>query len=101
MTTPHGTQWYKSSYSSDCTANCVEIADLTDSIAIRDSKVPNSPVLRVSREAFSGFRVLLAAAVAPSQGALTGALVPALLVDDGHVYAHSAGGFDRREPGSD
>jgi uncharacterized protein DUF397 len=37
-------QWRKSSYSGN-TGNCVEVADLGQSVAVRDSKDPSGPVL--------------------------------------------------------
>lgn len=41
-------EWIKSSYSSDQGGNCVEIAELPDGAAVRDSKDPTGPVLRFS-----------------------------------------------------
>ncbi|MFG2719779.1 DUF397 domain-containing protein [Streptomyces sp. NPDC048416] len=46
--------WRKSSYSSP-DQNCVEIAELTATIAVRDSKQPTSPAFQVSTSAFSAF----------------------------------------------
>jgi Domain of unknown function (DUF397) len=37
-------QWRKSSYSGN-SGNCVEVADLGDTVAVRDSKKKNGPVL--------------------------------------------------------
>jgi Domain of unknown function (DUF397) len=47
-------QWRKSSYSGN-TGNCVEIADLGDSIAARDSKDPHGPVLIFARNNWQSF----------------------------------------------
>jgi Domain of unknown function (DUF397) len=43
-----GLTWRKSSYSSS-SANCVEVATAGTSIAVRDSKDPNGPVLLCTR----------------------------------------------------
>jgi hypothetical protein len=44
--------WHKSSYSSGGGQNCVEVAVIPGSVAIRDSKVPSGPVHVVSLVAF-------------------------------------------------
>lgn len=41
---PVHTPWRKSTYSGANEGNCVEIADLNDHIAIRDSKVPGAGI---------------------------------------------------------
>lgn len=41
-------RWRKSSYSGN-SGNCVEMAELTKVVVIRDSKNPNAPVLIVTR----------------------------------------------------
>ncbi|MFE7316667.1 DUF397 domain-containing protein [Streptomyces sp. NPDC057555] len=46
--------WYKSSYSSGGD-NCVEVAELQASVAIRDSKIPQGPVLDFPPTAFAAF----------------------------------------------
>lgn len=46
--------WRKSSLSSD-TANCVEFAPTQGGVAVRDSKDPNGPILRFSREVWNAF----------------------------------------------
>ncbi|MER6344945.1 DUF397 domain-containing protein [Streptomyces sp. NPDC001595] len=46
-------QWRKSSYSGSNGGDCVEVADLTPHIALRDSKNPGAGVLTVSPEAFT------------------------------------------------
>ncbi len=47
-------QWRKSSYSGN-TGNCVEVADLDDVIAVRDSRSANGPVLMFSHQAWRRF----------------------------------------------
>jgi hypothetical protein len=50
--------WFKSSYSSDQGASCVEIADLIPTharVAVRDSKLPSGPALVLPPEAFASF----------------------------------------------
>ena len=50
--------WVKSSYSGDNGGNCLEIAlDLPVVAPVRDSKVPDGPVLPVTRSAWSAFVV--------------------------------------------
>jgi Domain of unknown function (DUF397) len=41
---PHAAAWRKSSYSNP-SGNCVEAAELAGSIALRDSRFPDGPVL--------------------------------------------------------
>ncbi|GAO08709.1 protein of unknown function [Streptomyces sp. 2112.2] len=47
--------WYKSSYSSGDTGNCIEIVNLSSQIGIRDSKDTSGPALVVSTAAWSSF----------------------------------------------
>ncbi|MFE9368570.1 DUF397 domain-containing protein [Streptomyces sp. NPDC006711] len=47
--------WTKSSYSNDGSGNCVEIAELTATIAVRDSKQPAGLAFQISPTAFSAF----------------------------------------------
>ncbi|MGW0596876.1 DUF397 domain-containing protein [Streptomyces sp. NPDC002776] len=47
--------WRKSSYSGDQGGNCVEIAEATDSVAIRDSKTPTGPILTIDPATFTTF----------------------------------------------
>ena len=48
--------WRKSSYSGSNGGNCVEVAMLPeDSRAVRDSKDPHGPKLRLSREEWRAF----------------------------------------------
>jgi Domain of unknown function (DUF397) len=46
-------QWKKSSYSGN-SGNCVEVADLGSSVAVRDSKDPYGPVLIYTRDEWQG-----------------------------------------------
>ncbi|MER7914120.1 DUF397 domain-containing protein [Streptomyces sp. NPDC096068] len=50
-----GARWRKSSYSSDTGGNCVEVADLTAHVAVRDSKNPEGPAFLASPAAFTAF----------------------------------------------
>ncbi|MFG2769315.1 DUF397 domain-containing protein [Streptomyces sp. NPDC048350] len=50
-----GAGWRKSSYSSDTGGNCVEVADLTAHVAVRDSKNPQGPAFLVAPAAFAAF----------------------------------------------
>jgi hypothetical protein len=45
--------WHKSSYSVH--TECVEVASMTDAVAVRDSKDPEGPALVVSPAAFARF----------------------------------------------
>ncbi|MFJ7997570.1 DUF397 domain-containing protein [Streptomyces sp. NPDC096310] len=49
------TSWRKSSYSDGAGNNCVEIADLTVQVGIRDSKNVAGPKLVVPTSAWSSF----------------------------------------------
>ncbi|MFF4547273.1 DUF397 domain-containing protein [Streptomyces sp. NPDC001435] len=48
-------QWRKSSYSGSSGGDCVEVADLTPHIAVRDSKNPVGPHVTFSGTAWAGF----------------------------------------------
>ncbi|MFC6061885.1 DUF397 domain-containing protein [Streptomyces ochraceiscleroticus] len=48
-------RWRKSSYSGDTGGDCVEIAEVSALIAIRDSKNPDGPVLTVAHGTFAEF----------------------------------------------
>ncbi len=52
---PTAIQWRKSSYSGDQGGNCVEIAESTASVAVRDSKNPAGPILTLDPTAFTAF----------------------------------------------
>ncbi|MET8127513.1 DUF397 domain-containing protein [Streptomyces sp. NPDC005065] len=47
--------WFKSSYSSGEGGECVEVANATGAVHIRDSKVAAGPVLTISPHAWAGF----------------------------------------------
>ncbi|MFH8984923.1 DUF397 domain-containing protein [Streptomyces varsoviensis] len=47
--------WRKSSYSNQEGGECVEVADGFPVVPVRDSKVPNGPVLMVSPDAWVSF----------------------------------------------
>ena len=50
METSGALSWRKSSYSTSNGGNCVEVGTAPRTIAVRDSKDPDGPVLAVSRE---------------------------------------------------
>ncbi|WP_406335832.1 DUF397 domain-containing protein [Streptomyces zaomyceticus] len=50
-----GARWRKSSYSGDTGGECIEIADLTPHIAVRDSKNPQGPAFLATPAAFTAF----------------------------------------------
>jgi hypothetical protein len=51
-----GIRWRKSSYSGDQGGNCVEIAEIpSPTVAVRDSKNPAGPILKITPAAFSTF----------------------------------------------
>ncbi|MEU8892884.1 DUF397 domain-containing protein [Streptomyces sp. NPDC048442] len=53
--------WFKSSYSGGEGSSCVEIADLSPTVGVRDSKLGNdSPVTTVSRTSWTTFIAHLA-----------------------------------------
>ncbi|WP_455357191.1 DUF397 domain-containing protein [Streptomyces sp. SYSU K217416] len=47
--------WFKSSYSSDGTGNCVEAAHLPTEVGVRDSKDKQGPALVFPRFSWSAF----------------------------------------------
>ncbi|WP_051723164.1 DUF397 domain-containing protein [Streptomyces albus] len=47
--------WFKSSYSTGGGGECVEVAALTETVHVRDSKDRSGPVLAVSPDAWSSF----------------------------------------------
>lgn len=49
-----GANWKKSSRSS-ANGQCVEVADLVDAVALRDSKDPTGPVLVFERATWTSF----------------------------------------------
>ncbi|TDD79816.1 DUF397 domain-containing protein [Actinomadura rubrisoli] len=50
---PSPAHWRKSSHSGGDEGECVEIADLHDQIAIRDSKAPHTGHLTLTRQNFA------------------------------------------------
>ena len=52
---PDGATWRKSTYSNGSGGNCVEVADLPNGRAVRDSKHPEAPILVFTREAWRAF----------------------------------------------
>ena len=52
---PDGATWRKSTYSNGSGGNCVEVADLLNGRAVRDSKHPEGPVLEFTREGWQAF----------------------------------------------
>ncbi len=54
MTIDHVT-WHKSSYSNGLGGACVEVADLDDGHAVRDSKNPTGPALVFSATEWAAF----------------------------------------------
>ncbi|MGH3873091.1 MAG: DUF397 domain-containing protein [Pseudonocardiaceae bacterium] len=52
----HEHRWQRSSYSSDQGGNCLELCDLGDNgRAVRDSKDPTGPALRLSAAQWAAF----------------------------------------------
>ncbi|MEV0480776.1 DUF397 domain-containing protein [Streptomyces sp. NPDC050508] len=52
----HRAAWFKSSYSDQTGAHCVEVANLLPArVAVRDSKLPHGPALTLPPEAFVSF----------------------------------------------
>ena len=52
---PEGATWRKSTYSNGSGGNCVEVADLPNGRAVRDSKHPEGPILVFARERWQAF----------------------------------------------
>ena len=52
---PSGATWRKSTYSNGSGGNCVEVADLPNGRAVRDSKHPEGPILEFTRERWQAF----------------------------------------------
>ncbi|MBE1533677.1 DUF397 domain-containing protein [Actinomadura algeriensis] len=51
--------WRKGSRSAEHGGDCVEVASVLDTVAVRDSKDPDGPKLIVSREDFQRFAATL------------------------------------------
>ncbi|GAA2995179.1 toxin [Streptomyces fulvorobeus] len=57
---PGAARWRKSSHSNGDGGDCVEVADgLVGIVPVRDSKVPDGPVLTVTAPAWTSFVTLL------------------------------------------
>lgn len=54
-TVASGLAWFKSSHSGAEGGDCVEVADGTAVVHVRDSKAVAGPILTVSRGAWAGF----------------------------------------------
>ncbi|HEV2639403.1 MAG TPA: DUF397 domain-containing protein [Actinocrinis sp.] len=50
-----GAVWRKASYSNTQGGNCVEVADLPDGMAVRDSKDPDGPTLQFTLAEWQAF----------------------------------------------
>lgn len=50
-----GARWRKSSFSNTPGGDCVEVADLADRVAVRDSKNPDGDVLTFPVDAWRAF----------------------------------------------
>jgi hypothetical protein len=50
-----GVVWRKASYSNTQGGNCVEVADLPDGMAVRDSKDPSGPMLQFTLAEWQAF----------------------------------------------
>ncbi|WP_024758166.1 DUF397 domain-containing protein [Streptomyces exfoliatus] len=48
-------RWRKSSHSGPNGGDCIEVADLTAHVAVRDSKNPEGPAFRATPAAFAAF----------------------------------------------
>ncbi|MBB4715557.1 DUF397 domain-containing protein [Streptomyces luteogriseus] len=55
MASKVGILWRKSSYSGDQGGDCVEVAEASAAIAVRDSKTPAGPILTLDPAAFTTF----------------------------------------------
>lgn len=52
----HGVgQWFKSSYSGGSGTECVEVADLSATVGVRDSTRPGGPHISIGPPAWAGF----------------------------------------------
>ena len=50
-----GATWRKSTYSNGSGGNCVEVADLPNGRAVRDSKHPQGPILVLATDQWHAF----------------------------------------------
>jgi hypothetical protein len=51
----NGATWRKSTYSNGSGGNCVEVADLPNGRAVRDSKRPGRPILVFTKDEWQAF----------------------------------------------
>ncbi|MGI5207889.1 DUF397 domain-containing protein [Spirillospora sp. CA-108201] len=54
-------QWRKSSYSSGTGGECVEVAAVSPSVAVRDSKDPDGPMLTFDASTWADFTSIIKA----------------------------------------
>ncbi|HEV2966866.1 MAG TPA: DUF397 domain-containing protein [Candidatus Dormibacteraeota bacterium] len=52
---PDRATWRKSTYSNGTGGNCVEVADLPNGRAVRDSKHPHGPILVFTKDEWQAF----------------------------------------------
>ncbi|MGP3637645.1 DUF397 domain-containing protein [Streptomyces sp. 24-1644] len=52
---PGSPPWFKSSYSGANTTECVEASHLSQATSVRDSKVPDGPMLTFGQASWAGF----------------------------------------------
>jgi len=52
---PEGATWRKSTYSNGSGGNCLEVADLPNGRAVRDSKHPQGPILVFATDQWRAF----------------------------------------------
>jgi len=52
-TDQESSHWRRSTYSDSSGGDCVEVADLSAAVAVRDSKDPDGPKLVIGRDAFA------------------------------------------------
>ncbi|MFF4540629.1 DUF397 domain-containing protein [Streptomyces aureus] len=65
------TQWRKSTYSDDNGGSCLEVADAVPHVVpVRDSKLPDGPVLLIGAQAWTAF---IAGAITAGTGSTGGA----------------------------
>lgn len=61
MPEPTRATWRKSSYSGNATINCVEVADRSGFVLVRDTKDRTGPVLRFPRHHWEAFTAAIRA----------------------------------------
>ncbi|MFD3657973.1 DUF397 domain-containing protein [Streptomyces sp. NPDC058620] len=55
LDSPGSLTWFKSSYSGANTTECLEASHLPRATAVRDSKVPDGPMLTFGQASWAGF----------------------------------------------